>query len=519
MSGFSRWIRSTMPPIGSSTSGIHSSSARLMVARMAYRERARQAICAAHGDQEDGEQAPEDVLGQRERNDAPSPTVATEATPSTSAASSGRSRTTPGARFRRRPWAGSRRATSPAPRPGRGRAARASARTGGRRRRRTSRPRSRRRSPAGRRARASYEQPDGDHDEERREEVRELARLHALLERAPTVAPTAAGRRRARACAGSTSPANANVIVPASAVMPIAASDVAVAACGGQCEQEDQQRHDDQPAADAEERAHEAREEPDRHELHGRIVGAWTPTSCSSGCARSPSARRSSSTSTACSRRSSTAPEDARVPDETREELRRLAAYALVACVSGRAGDDARRIVGLGRARLRRRARARARPGGARWRERVRAFADDVAWPVEDKGLSLSFHYRTAEDPEAAETYLLEVAERARDAGLVPRFGRMVLEVRPPLETNKGTAVRYLLAARGLRARALRRRRLDRPRRVPRARRDRVGRPRRGRLGRRPARDRRGRRRRRALAIAPELLGLLIVGGGGAVRT
>ena len=41
-------------------------------------------------------------------------------------------------------------------------------------------------------------------------------------------------------------------------------------------------------------------------------------------------------------------PEDARVPDETRVELRRLnGKYALVACVSGRAGDDARRIVGL----------------------------------------------------------------------------------------------------------------------------------------------------------------------------
>ena len=41
-------------------------------------------------------------------------------------------------------------------------------------------------------------------------------------------------------------------------------------------------------------------------------------------------------------------PEDSRVPDETREELRRLAGkYALVACVSGRTGSDARRLVGL----------------------------------------------------------------------------------------------------------------------------------------------------------------------------
>ena len=39
-------------------------------------------------------------------------------------------------------------------------------------------------------------------------------------------------------------------------------------------------------------------------------------------------------------------PEDARVPDDTRVELRRLhERYALVACVSGRSGPDARRVV------------------------------------------------------------------------------------------------------------------------------------------------------------------------------
>jgi trehalose 6-phosphate phosphatase len=41
-------------------------------------------------------------------------------------------------------------------------------------------------------------------------------------------------------------------------------------------------------------------------------------------------------------------PEDARVPEETRVELRRLAArYALVACISGRAGDTAAEIVSV----------------------------------------------------------------------------------------------------------------------------------------------------------------------------
>ena len=41
-------------------------------------------------------------------------------------------------------------------------------------------------------------------------------------------------------------------------------------------------------------------------------------------------------------------PEDARVPDETRSELARLASrYALVACVSGRAGAEVERLVGV----------------------------------------------------------------------------------------------------------------------------------------------------------------------------
>jgi trehalose 6-phosphate phosphatase len=144
-------------------------------------------------------------------------------------------------------------------------------------------------------------------------------------------------------------------------------------------------------------------------------------------------------------------PEDSQVPEETRAELRRLArTYALVACVSGRTGIDARRIVGLDELVYVGEHGLELDPEAPRWRDRVRAFADTVAWPVEDKGLTLSFHYRTAEDPQAAEAYLLETAERARNDGLVPRFGRMVLEVRPPLATNKGTAVRALLEGRGL---------------------------------------------------------------------
>jgi trehalose 6-phosphate phosphatase len=144
-------------------------------------------------------------------------------------------------------------------------------------------------------------------------------------------------------------------------------------------------------------------------------------------------------------------PEDAAVPDETRDEVRRLnGTYALVACVSGRTSADARRIVGLDDLVYVGEHGLELEPSAPRWRDDLRAFAESVEWPVEDKGLTLSFHYRGVDDEEAAEAFLLEVAERARDAGLRPRFGRKVLEVRPPVDASKGTAVRALLEERGL---------------------------------------------------------------------
>jgi trehalose 6-phosphate phosphatase len=144
-------------------------------------------------------------------------------------------------------------------------------------------------------------------------------------------------------------------------------------------------------------------------------------------------------------------PEQAYVPPEAKAEVERLAGrYALVACISGRAGDDARRMVGADGVVYVGAHGLELEPEAAAWAERIRAFARDVDWPVEDKGLTVSFHYRDAGDEDAALEYLQEVADRARAAGLVPRFGRKVLELRPPVEAHKGTAVRHLLTARGL---------------------------------------------------------------------
>ena len=145
-------------------------------------------------------------------------------------------------------------------------------------------------------------------------------------------------------------------------------------------------------------------------------------------------------------------PEDSFVPDETRAELERLAArYALVACVSGRTSADAERIVAVPELVYVGSHGLELAPEAERWRGRLHEFGGSVDWPVEDKGLTVSFHYRGVDDEEAARAKLEQVAEAARAEGLLARFGRKVLELRPPIEADKGTAVRTLLTERDLR--------------------------------------------------------------------
>lgn len=139
-------------------------------------------------------------------------------------------------------------------------------------------------------------------------------------------------------------------------------------------------------------------------------------------------------------------PEDARVPDETRRELARLAsAYALVACVSGRPGADVERMLHVDGVAVVGEHGLELAPEAGAWAERVAAFADGVDWPAERKPLTVSFHFRRADDVDAARAYLTRVAESAAAEGLVPRWGRMVLEVRPPVDADKGSAVRALV--------------------------------------------------------------------------
>lgn len=140
-------------------------------------------------------------------------------------------------------------------------------------------------------------------------------------------------------------------------------------------------------------------------------------------------------------------PEDARVPPETQSELRRLhERYALVACITGRSGEDARRVVGVPELVYVGNHGLELEPESAAWVERVREFLAQIDWPeVEDKGFSASFHYRNAPDESAARAAAEAIADGARDAGFTARFGRKVLEILPPIPANKGTAIGRLL--------------------------------------------------------------------------
>ena len=97
-------------------------------------------------------------------------------------------------------------------------------------------------------------------------------------------------------------------------------------------------------------------------------------------------------------------------------------------------------------------AAARHRPAIERFARRFQGALDDHDIDVEDKGVTLSLHYRRSGDPERAARFLHEtVAPAAREDGLVPTPGRMILEIRPPVKLDKGTAARALVMESGAR--------------------------------------------------------------------
>lgn len=142
-------------------------------------------------------------------------------------------------------------------------------------------------------------------------------------------------------------------------------------------------------------------------------------------------------------------PEDAVPPPETQAELERLVGrYALVAVVSGRAGDDVRARLGVDGVVCVGSHGLELEPQADRWRRTLAAFAADAPWPsqdIEPKGLAVAFHFRNRDDEEQAIRALDAIAESAREEGLMARYGRKILEVLPPVGSHKGTVVRRLL--------------------------------------------------------------------------
>jgi trehalose 6-phosphate phosphatase len=162
-------------------------------------------------------------------------------------------------------------------------------------------------------------------------------------------------------------------------------------------------------------------------------------------------------------------PDDARPIPESRTALAQLHdVVALVAAVSGRAADDVRSKVDLpqlvyaGNHGLERWENDENLPEGGRVvaspqaqpyiealqaiKAQVSADGHEGVW-VEDKRVTLSIHYRAHANPtQFRADYLPIITRMVEDAGLKLFEGRMIFEVRPPLDIHKGTIFEALIS-------------------------------------------------------------------------
>lgn len=161
-------------------------------------------------------------------------------------------------------------------------------------------------------------------------------------------------------------------------------------------------------------------------------------------------------------------PEDARISPRAHAALEELIARGVgVAFVTGRALEMARQMVGIPGAYFaanhglniltdgRIETSEAVRPY-VEWAQHVVEDVCSINVPgliVEEKGPVVAFHYRNAESESAA----LEAIEAAIKRSEHARYfrvqrGRKVLELRPPLEIDKGTAVKALVRRLGARS-------------------------------------------------------------------
>jgi trehalose 6-phosphate phosphatase len=163
-------------------------------------------------------------------------------------------------------------------------------------------------------------------------------------------------------------------------------------------------------------------------------------------------------------------PAAATVPPQAREALERLAEqYALVGCITGRRALVAREMVGVEGIVYAGNHGFELLEPGATAAIADPAVSDRAALPgefvaaldreelaaagirVEDKGPIQALHWRGAEPEAPARERAEVVAGDAHEEGLIPRWGRKVLELRPVDGIDKGSAAVGLVARAGAR--------------------------------------------------------------------
>jgi len=163
------------------------------------------------------------------------------------------------------------------------------------------------------------------------------------------------------------------------------------------------------------------------------------------------------------------APAEATVSPACRRHLEAIAArVALVAVVTGRTAEEARRIVDLeGVVYVGLHGFSLAMPpvwskaAMATYTVLTRSILDDLGRTItlpgivfEDKGPLIALHYRQTPDPAAARQAILDAIAAAPMARRFAMYeGKMMVELRPPIPSvHKGTALRHLATERGLRS-------------------------------------------------------------------
>lgn len=156
--------------------------------------------------------------------------------------------------------------------------------------------------------------------------------------------------------------------------------------------------------------------------------------------------------------------DDARVPTDVSRIIGRLSArLGMVACVSGRAAADAKRLVGVGGvvyagahgAELLNPSTGEVEraPELEAWQGPIQEFVASLdanelrraGVRLEDKDFIQALHWRGAEHDEDAEHLVKQAEAAAVERGFEIHHGRKVLEIRPPIDFSKGIVVSRLV--------------------------------------------------------------------------